>query len=255
MAKRILGSGKLYWDEDDANGDPTGEVYLAETPGIAMPISTENFEAWSADNEIAEKVLDVPTKVDRGFNFELIDMALSNLALFLIGSVATVTQTTTPLVADPINGGKGVTQGRYYQLGVSVNPAGLRGMTAVAIKDGATPMVLTTDYTLDAALGRIYIVPGGGISDNTVLTADLTPDANTREQLTTDQLGAKTGRLRYVANNTSGANSDMFIPKVTLTPEGEFALKSRDTLQKMSFSASVSTRTGSAQVYIDGRPT
>ena len=112
---------------------------------------------------------------------------------------------------------------------------------------------VTADYTLDEALGRIYIVPGGGIADGSVLTADYTPTVNSREQVTTDQLGAKFGALRFISDNTDGAERDYYWPKVSLNPDGELALKSRDTVQEMGFAAAVSTRSGFSQVYIDGR--
>jgi hypothetical protein len=82
---------------------------------------------------------------------------------------------------------------------------------------------------------------------------DYTPAAETRDRITTDQLGPKTGALRFIADNTAGPNRDVYIPKVQLAPDGELAWKSRDTVLEMGFQLRISTRSGYGQVYVDGR--
>jgi hypothetical protein len=252
MANKTLGAGKIYFSIEDENGNLTGsERYLAETPELTLTVSPERVEDFSADGPIAEKDLDIATKLSRELKFTLKDVSLDNMALFLIGSKATVTQSNTPVVGEAVGTAK---QGEYMQLGTSLNAAGARGMTSITIKDDGVAATLNDDYTIDAAMGRIYIVPGGGIADGSVITADFTPASNTRSQMTTDQLGAKFGALRFVADNTTGTNFDYYWPRVALNPDGEMALKSRDTVAQMSFTAAINTRTGKAQVYIDGRP-
>lgn len=251
MADIILGSGKVFWKPEDANGNLVPEwTYLAETPGLAMTISPERVEDFSSDGKIAEKLLDVAVKLTRDLAFSLKDITLENLGLFVIGTKATVTQTATPVIGEVLTNSS--VQGKYYQIGA--NATGARGMTAVTVDDDAIAATLDVDYTLDAALGRIYIIPGGGIVDGSIVDVDYTPNANTRDQVTSDQLGAKFGALQFIADNTDGPNIDYYWPKVSLNPDGEFALKSRDTVQEMSFAAAVSTRPGSSQVYVDGRP-
>ena len=250
MADIILGSGKMYWDQEDSAGALSGnEVYLAETPGLSLTASPERVEDWSSDGKIAEKHLDVAVKLTRDLSFSLKDISMTNLALFLIGTESVITQVATPIVGEVLTNSS--VQGTYLQIGV--NASGARGMSAVVIDDDAVAATLGADYTLDEALGRIYIVPGGGIVDGSVLDADYTPTVNTRNQVTTDQLGAKFGALRFIADNTDGAERDYYWPKVSLNPDGELALKSRDAVQEMSFAAAVATRTGFAQVYIDDR--
>lgn len=251
MADIILGSGKLYWDQEDGAGAISGqEVYLAETPGLALTASPERVEDFTSDGKIAEKHLDVAVKLTRDLAFSVKDMSLTNLALFIIGSKIDVAQVATPVVGEVLTTSS--IQGTYLQIGTNVT--GVRDITAVVIDDDTIPVTIDVDYTLDAALGRIYIIPGGGIADGSTLDADYTPVVNTREQVSSDQLGAKFGALRFISDNTDGADRDYYWPKVSLNPDGELALKSRDTVQEMGFAAAVSTRTGMAQVYIDGRP-
>jgi len=253
---KVLGAGKLYWEQENASGDLDGsEVLFAETPSFTLTINTERVQDDNSDGAIAERDLDIPTKVERVTAFTTKDISSSILALFVLGGEATVTQSSTPAVAEPVGD---AVQGEYMQLGKSVNVTGVRGVTAVVIKVLAATMVLDTDYTLDAALGRIFIIVGGGITDGDAILADFTPTANTRKQITTDQLGSKTGALRFVADNTAGDNKDAYIPKLTLSPSGDLAWKSRDTVQELPFEGTIGTRTLSGvdlpQIYIDGRP-
>jgi len=253
----VLGSGYLYFDKLDANGNYTGERYIAETGNFSSTVNAESLEAWSQDGAIAEKKLDQPTRVTRdcAFNAESIDDAL--LELFFIATKSTQSTSAGSKTAQPINAGNGVKQGRWYQLGVSAEqPAGVRGIENVAIKDAVpTTYTIDTDYKLDATGGRIYIVIGGNIADDTVITADYDETTTTWDEWVTNDNGAAQGALRFVADNTAGTNRDYYYPKVTLKPDGEYALKSREDIQQVGFAVSVlNPGDGRAALYINGRP-
>ena len=253
MADIVLGSGKIYFEQEDANGAlGAGERYLAETPGFSLSVSPDVLEDWSSDGKIAEKLLDITTRVNRGGTLMLKDALIDNIALFVAGGVATVTQTATPVTDEAFTA---VVADRWYQLGRSLsNPTGVRNVSSVTITGaGGTPTyVLDTDYELDAALARFRPIAGGDLAGNDALV-DYTPAANSRSRITSDQLGPKVGALRFVADNTAGANKDVWIPRVQLAPDGDLAFKSRDTVMQMQFQMRISGRTGYAQVYVDGR--
>lgn len=252
MPNIVLGAGKLYYQGEDANGSLTdGEIYLAETPGISIPVTTQRVEVFSSDTAIEERIVDIPRRIERNFKFSTRNVDGDALALFLIGTKATVTQAATPVVGEAIGKSK---KGSYLQLGTSLNAAGIRGCASVAVKNGATTYSAVTDYTLDAALGRIYILPTSAIPDGTSLTADFTPTANSREQVATAGFAAKSVALRYIADNSQGINRDTYIPRVTLTPEGDWALKSRENPQELGFDAKIGLRGSLAAIYVDGRP-
>ena len=183
-------------------------------------------------------------------------MNADNLDLFLIGDKSTLSTTSGPVTADPINGGNGVLQGHWYQLGVDASqPAGVRNISALAIKDSVpTTYTLDTDYKEDLVNGRIYIIPGGGIADDTVITADYTEATTSWEQVSSNNLGAKTGALRYVAANTAGENRDVFLPSVVMKPSGSLSFKSRDTVQQMDFEIGIKKPSDAREaVYVNGR--
>lgn len=258
-SKKVVGAGRLFFEQTDGSGVPIegGEVYLGDSPGFSLTVENESIEDRSSDGPVAEKDVDVAIFVNRNFSLQTKNINVDNLALFVIGSVGTVTQTATPVVDEAIDG---VQPGRYYQLGVSAsNPTGVRGVTAVTVTDdtAVTTYVLDTDYELDAASGRIRIIPGGGIAADSDILVDYTPVANSRQQVTTDNLGAKYGRLRYIEDATfgQGHSHDVFAPFVQMKPDGELAMKSRDTVQQMGWTVSVLTPvTGGSALYFDGVP-
>lgn len=253
----VLGAGHIYFDEA-VDGQLTGERYLAETPGFSLTVSSESLEDFSSDGPTAEKHLDVATRVSRDAALTLKDMSSENFAMFIMGDVSKKTTTSGAVTAAAVNDGNGVLKGRWYQLGVSPTmPTGVRKISLVAIKsNGGSPTtyVKDTDYELDVDLGRIYIIPGGSIADGTVITSDFTRSAAEWEQVTSNDLGPKSGALRFVASNTSGANKDLYLPSIVLKPDGEFAFKSRDTVQQMGFAVAInSPGDGRASVYLNGR--
>ena len=253
MANIVLGAGRIYFELENANGVLAGgERYIAETPGFSITVTPEVLEDWSSDGRIAEKLLDITTKVNRGGTLTVKDVDISNIALFVAGAVTSVTQASTPVVDEAVTGYKD----RWIQLGRSLsNPGGVRNVSSVVITNSAasTTYVAGTDYELDAVMGRFRVIPAGAITDAQALLVDYTPAAETRDRITTDQLGPKTGALRFIADNTAGPNRDVYIPKVQLAPDGELAWKSRDTVLQMSFQLRISTRSGYGQVYVDGR--
>lgn len=248
----VLGAGYLYFDIEDENGNLTGERYLGDTPGFTLNVASENLQIMGSDGPVAELLADIATTVTRSAQITARNITGDNLAAFIIGKVGTVTQTTGSVTDEKIT----VQPGRWYQLGATAaNPIGVRGVSTVTVKKGTSPtFVKGEDYDLDEALGRIYIIPEGDIEADDELTIGYTKSAATFEQITSDNLGAKQGALRYVAANTEGANRDVYIPKITLRPSGELSMKSRTDAQQMVFEAGIGTRGGLPQVYLNGRP-
>lgn len=248
-----LGRGKAYFDPFDGNGNTTGERYLGNCPGLEISLDSESLEHFSSESGIQEKDDEVLIRVVRNANLTCDNMSEENTALFIIGTVSTVNQTNTPVVDEALT----VKQGHYYQLGTtSGNPVGVRGVTSVVVTGtGGTPTyTLTTDYTVDATLGRLYIVPGGGIADGTAILVDYTPDTNSRTRVTAQSLAAVEGAFRFIADNPKGTNRDFYAPKVQLKPTGQFALIGEDWMQ-MGFTVEFLKKdTSTAALFVDGRP-
>jgi hypothetical protein len=248
----VLAKGRIYFDPFDANGAITGERYLGNTPGFSVSVETESLEHFDDDTGIREKDDEVLLEVKRTAALEIDNITEINLALFVIGQEATVAQSSGSVVAEAIT----VQQDRYYQLGTSTsNPTGVRGITNVVVSgSGGTPTyTVATDYTVDLVLGRLYIVSGGTIADDTAIEVDYDTDANSRAQVATASLAATEGALRYVADNPKGINRDLYSPKVQLKPNGEMSLKGEGWM-KFSLDVEFLKRDATTEaLYLDGR--
>lgn len=242
--KYTLGKGELYWD----NG--SGERYLGNTTAFTVTIESETLPHFDSDHGIRTKDDSVVLEVNRTGSLTTDNISVENISLFLMADMLTITQTATPVVDETIT----ANPGRFYQLGkTTANPQGVRGVTAVTVSDGVTPLVLDDDYTLDAAKGRIYIVEGGAVTEDTVLTIDYTPVANSRTRIVTNNNAELGGSLRFIAQNPRGDQNDWYMPQVTLRPEGDFALKGDEWIV-MTFAVEVGAPQDQAAIYVDGRP-
>lgn len=250
-----LGRGKLYFDRFTNNIDKirTGERYLGNTPEINFNTEAELLEHFDADGGIRVKDDQVTLEITRTLTFTCDNIDDDNLAIFFLGEKSTFTQAAsaggTYEIAD-------AQQGLYYQIGqTAANPMGQRGVSLVSVADAVpTTYDLTDDYTVDLDLGRIYIVPGGGIADGTDLIVTFTCSATERARVLTADSVTVDGALRYIAANPKGNNRDYYFPYVQLTPNGDYTFKG-DEWQTLPFTCEVlKYDDNTAAVWIDGRP-
>lgn len=243
----VLGKGEVYFDQG------LGERYFGNTTEFNITIESENLDHFDSDNGIRVKDDSVVLEITRSGSLITDNMSKENVALFFLGDLSVFTQTATPVVDEPISD---VKKGYFYQIGkTTANPQGIRGMTAVNItKAPSTVLVAGTDYTLDTALGRLRILETSvTLTDGDDLLVDYTPTANTRDRITTNNAASLTGAVRFIAKNPKGPQRDIYIPNVTLRPEGDFALKG-DDWQVAGFAVEINQNAGQAAIYIDGRP-
>lgn len=245
-------SGEMYF-EPLLNGIYQGERYLGNAPSAELSIEPQKLDHYDADTNEVSKDFSFATRVDRTMALTLDDLSEENAALFFSAAASTVTQTSTAVVAQPVND---VQLGRYYQLGQSTaNPTGVRNVSAVAVKKGAATLVINTDYMLDAARGRIYIVPTGTVVAGDDLTVDYTPAANSRRRLASGAGTTVEGRMRFLANNLAGANRDYYFPSVSITPSGSFQLKGggeNPQVGTLTLAVEILKPANAEAIYIDG---
>lgn len=255
MTNFVLGAGRLYFDPL-ISGVYEGERYLGQSPGFSLAADTERIQLFSSDGPTAEKLEDVVTQINRSASLILDEVSLENLELFLAGSTAASSQSAGTVTAEDINGGEGVKQGRWYQIGVTTTfPTGARSISAVAVKDGGVAVTAAGNYELDLTLGRIYITPGGAITNGDTLTIDYTKAAVSWDMVSSGDTASRQGRLRYIEDATRGANRDFYMPKVDLAPSGEYAVKSRSEFAQLNFTLEVLTPETGEAIYITTRPT
>lgn len=250
----VLGRGELYFDPFlSGTTTKTGERYIGNTTEININVESDKLDHFSSDRGIREKDRSVILELRRQGSFTTDNMATENLAMFLLGDVSTVTQTAGSVTAEGI---PDVIKGRYYQIGVSSgNPQGVRGVSAVAVKKGATALVLGTDYSLDVTLGRIKILDGSStVANGDDLTVDYTRASNARTRVTTGASAEIKGALRYISYNPEGEQRDLYLPYALITPNGDLAMKGEEW-QQASFNIEIQKLdANTAAIYVDGRP-
>lgn len=255
-----LGRGKLYFDPFPANSTVTattagtGERYLGNSPEFTIALESTKLDHFNADEGVRVKDRSVLLELNRTGSFVVDDISAENLALFVLGTNSTVSQTSSTGSTSLFTS---VVGGNYYQIGVTAStPAGVRDVASVVITNTATPAtvyVAGTDYVLDADLARFQVVDGSSM-DGVNITVTYNRNATTWERVVTAAAAEVEGSMRFVAYNAEGTQRDFYFPYVRLTPSGDFSLKG-DDWQQLSFDVEILKKADTIEaIYIDGRP-
>jgi hypothetical protein len=247
----VLGRGRVYVDLLDVNGNTTGEVYIGNTPSLTLSSDEETLEHISSDEGLREVDAEVTLSATRTINFTTDDIQPFNLAMFFRGTEGSLATVAAASVVETIT----VQRGRWYQLGATeANPSGARLVTLTTAEIGGIAIPDAADnYTLDAALGRIYIKPDApDIVDDDEIEFDFAVAASARPVVITSN-DEKIAAVRFIADNAYGNNIDHYWPKVRLAPDGDYELKSADSWQEITITGKALTKVGYEQHYIDGR--
>lgn len=247
-----LGRGKVRF----ARRDPvTGELgpyrYIGNTPEFNLTAEEEKLEHFSSDFGVRVKDATVTLQVNYTGTVVCDNVDPENIALFFLGDSAPLTVAQTTITAEQVGfTGIGVEVGMFYQLGVTtVAKTGAKGIiypgaagTAFALKIQGESGSLShgTDYTLDPATGMIEILEDGAVSNGDILKATYTIAAGTRTQIISGATAIE-GAIKYESVNPRGAQIDYTMLAVTLSPNGDFALKS-DEWQQIPFNVDVTKR-------------
>ena len=257
-----LGRGEIYFDRF-APGTTilTGERYLGNTPEFNLTFESENLEHFSSDRGIKEKDKSVILQITRGGSLITDNINPKNVALFFFGDTEALAVTQATVTDEAVGvDGIGVELGMFYQLGASdALPSGAREIifpgtagTTFALKKGVTTLVSGTDYLLNAELGRVEILRTGvTVVDGDELTCTYTKAASTRTRIISGSAPIE-GALRFVAFNPTGDNIDYYLPNVSLSPNGDYALKG-DEWQQIPFNVEVLKSATREALYADSR--
>lgn len=225
--------------------------YFGNTPGFNLSAATSKLEHFSSDRGVRVKDKSALLEVNYTGTMESDNMNLGNLAKFFLGVTSTVTRASASAVVETFTD---ATKPGILQLGVTVNnPQGDRNVTVTSVAVGASVKVLNTDYEVDAANGLVFLKVGGTIvaGDDIIVTYDVA--ASTRQRAVSAGTEVK-GALKMLSYNPEGTHKDILLPSVTLSPNGDLALKGDDWLTA-SFNLEVLAKNATtAAVYIDGRP-
>lgn len=246
-----LGRGELWFAAyKPGTTIPGGERYIGNSPEFNLTIENENLDHFNSDHGVNEKDDSIVLSTNRTGSFTSDNIGMENLALFFLGEAKTVTTTGATGATSTFTA---VEAGLSYQLGTTnAAPSGARKVSNVAITaTGVTTPAEGTDYTVDLDLGRLTILAGGALVGKDV-TATFDVAASTHKQVTSGAAAIE-GSLRFISFNPKGDKIDYFMPKVSITPNGDFAMKG-DDWQILPFTIEVKKKGELAAIYADGRP-
>tara|TARA_R110002094_G_scaffold220250_1_gene192770 strand:+ start:8013 stop:8867 length:855 start_codon:yes stop_codon:yes gene_type:complete len=245
-----LGRGIIFISPlDTTTGLPVDYRDLGNAPSFSLSIDVEELVHQSSRGGLrtVDKRLVISQTVN--FSFVLEELSAENLALFFSG--ATVTS-TNPAIA-------GITAytltasavlGRWYSIYNQTTGARAldidSAMVAITEDPGGTPVVMTldADYTVDAEMGMIFIMPGGTIVAGDELQLVLTADAGAA--VTTQTRGLTSSgvdyAMKFVGENPADNDQrfEVELHSVQVNADGDFSLISESDLTQMPF-------TGTAQ--------
>jgi len=211
-----IGKGRVWIDVLDADGARTGERYLGNTPSFELTPTSEKLDHFSAATAEAELDSSIVTRSQTSIRIVADEFSKENLAIAFMGDNSSLTQTADSVEAEAISG---VVQDRWYEL------AYRQVSNVVVTGPSGTPTYdLTDDYLVDAETGRIYIVAGGGITDDSDLEVDYDYDdlaLQTTRAITNTTLRAF---IRFISDPAEGRKREFQIWKATLRADGAIGL-------------------------------
>lgn len=127
-------------------------------------------------------------------------------------------------------------------LAISSDGTGItEAMAATALSGGiaSTGYLLGTDYSLDAATGRIEILPKGAIVADTEVTATYDIPEKMYVAINGASVGEIRGRLRFVGDPSAGTRYEGEFWNVSVSPEGDLALIGADDFASTTLNFSI----------------
>ena len=242
-----LGRGELFFARrDPATGVLGGFRYIGNTPEVNLTAEEEKLEHFSSDKGVRVKDATVTLQVNYTGTISCDNIDVDNVALFFLGTSEALTVAQSTVTGERIND---VELGMFYQLGLGgASVSGARnviypgtGGTASTVSKVATPNVVLvhgTDYVLNAALGRIELLDTSvTLDDGDDILITYTVAASTRTRVISGSTAIQ-GALQYIAYNPEGKDRDFLALSVTLSPNGDFPLKS-DEWQVIPFNLDI----------------
>ena len=239
-----LGRGEVYLSELDDDQGPTDFRYVGNTTELNITLETEQVELTSPDTAAGEVVATAPTTTTRSGTMIIDDIQAENLALFIFGSVGSRATGAGADGSDQTTDVPGTTvaelvsrrdNGEWYPIGVTAaNPVGYRNLSKLTVGS----LTANTDYEVDLPRGRFKLLNTSAVA---ALSGDLTVTYNRSADTTTEVrsgAGSRQVAMKFFENNARGQNRDWTFPVMTLSPNGDLALKA-DEWRAIPFSLSI----------------
>lgn len=219
----LLGRGKWFFDRKDSNGASTGYRFLGNADSAELNGDVQKVEKFSNTTAASNLLKSVVTQQTHTLNINLNEYDPDNMALALLGTTATLTQTGATVTAEALTGGISAKKGRLYK-------TVYRNISSVSVKQGVTVLVAGTDYEIqDALTGLIYLLPTSvTITEAAALTIDYTYATVSLMKVQAGTANAIEGKLLFVGDPAAGPAYDAEFWNVSFTPNGAIAFITDD---------------------------
>ncbi|QXV73584.1 hypothetical protein [Rhizobium phage RHph_X2_30] len=245
-ATLVIGRGELYFDRflpGTLTGE--GELYFGNTPGFSLSRTVEEIARFTSYGGQQIEVGGLVTREVHSADITTDNLSMANLALWF-GSEE---DKTGQLAIGTITESFTVKRGRWYQLGNSQHPFGVRHVEPdIVFKKGVTPVSLTGNIVLNLEEGRFFVLMGApAIFDGDTLSVDFQWRQSQTTETSTDS-PELVGALRYISKNPIGPRHSYFFPYVRIAPTGQIDLKG-DTWQELSFEVDIRKISPTAEYF------
>jgi hypothetical protein len=211
-----LGKGQLFLFPIVNGVRAADAIHFGNCQVFETGLEDETIEVKSSMNKSAATLKKVTSKRAITLRISGQEQSKANLALVTMGTETTLNQTGGAVTAEPL--APVVVLGGYYQTAE-------RGISLVSLEEttGPTPLVLGTDYEIvDAEAGIIRILETAvNVAAGDEVEIDYTSAAVTAaDKVSIGTETVKEGTLLFLADNQSGDNVEVRLPRVSFTPEG-----------------------------------
>jgi hypothetical protein len=222
-ANASLGRGKLFIDPFDANGNRTGQHDVGNVTLFDTEDKVDVKEKYESMDPASSLYARGVVRQTVHLKITGDEYTLDNLAYALSGSVVQVSGAGATIAAEPLTPTGGAILGRYYDM------QNRNVTTLTDVKQGATALVLGTDYTVDLLRGRIYLLPTSvTITPGLQLTTDYVYGAYTYNAVSVASKGTIDAYVRFMGNPIKGPTYEAEYWHVSFTPTGQLGFIADD---------------------------
>lgn len=235
-ATLIIGRGELYFDRfavGTLKGE--GELYLGNTPGFTVSRTVEEVERFTSYGGQQIQIDSLITREVHSADITTDNISMDNLALWFGSEPDTTGQEAIGTISETIT----VRKGRWYQLGTTVEPFGVRHVEPdLAFTLAGTRIEKETNFLIDRVEGRFYVLDEApDLDDGDTLSASF----QWRQSFSVDIVDSGkevVGSIRYISKNPIGPSISYFFPYVRLKAASQIDFKA-DDWQDFSFDVDI----------------
>ncbi len=235
-ATLVIGRGELYFDRfatGTLKGE--GELYFGNTPGFTVSRTVEEVERFTSYGGQQIKTDSLITREVQTADITTDNSSMENIALWFGAEPDTDGQLAIGMVTETIK----VRKGRWYQLGTSIEPFGVRHVEPdIEFTSDGSPVDKLSNFILDRVEGRFYVLdeaPDVDNGDTLSITFQWRTSASVDTVASTKEV---VGALRYISKNPVGPSISYYFPYVRITPASQIDFKT-DDWQKFSFEVEI----------------